>query len=129
MPSKDLMEIIQRIVTDANVLSAIEALNATNAPGAAPRFFPRAWVSFVGATGVIQSSGNVSSVSRAAAGQYTVNFTTAAPISTFAALATSNSATAFMRWTARATGSCGIDARDSAGTLFDPSAITVSFFW
>ena len=39
----------------------------------------RAWVSFVGSTAVIRSNGNVSSITRTAAGDYTVNFTTAMP--------------------------------------------------
>lgn len=37
----------------------------------------RAWVKFDPATGTIKSSGNVTSVTRSAAGTYTVNFTTA----------------------------------------------------
>lgn len=34
-----------------------------------------AWVSFVGSSGSIRSSYNISSITRASAGQYTVNFT------------------------------------------------------
>jgi hypothetical protein len=37
----------------------------------------KAWVSFTGATGAVLESHNVSSVTRTAAGQYTINFTTA----------------------------------------------------
>ena len=39
----------------------------------------RAWVKFTGATGVVGASFNVSSVTRNAAGDYTVNFSTAMP--------------------------------------------------
>ena len=39
----------------------------------------RAWVNFVGATGTITSSFNVASVTRTAAGLYTITFTTAMP--------------------------------------------------
>jgi hypothetical protein len=79
-------------VTDAKLSLAAnageikKALNADNAP---PIFACRAWVSFSGSkdtTGaasasntnrLIRSSGNVSSVSRNAKGDYTINFTTA----------------------------------------------------
>jgi hypothetical protein len=37
----------------------------------------RAWVNFLGSSGAVSASGNVSSVTRASAGKYTVNFTTA----------------------------------------------------
>jgi len=37
----------------------------------------KAWVQFVGSTGAINGSFNVSSITRNAAGNYTVNFTTA----------------------------------------------------
>lgn len=37
---------------------------------------PRAWVTFVGSTGVILSASNVSSVTRSAAGAYVLNFVT-----------------------------------------------------
>lgn len=39
----------------------------------------KAWVQFVGANGTINQSFNVSSVTRNATGQYTVNYTTALP--------------------------------------------------
>jgi hypothetical protein len=38
---------------------------------------PKAWVKFVGSTGAISSSFNVSSVTRGSTGHYTINFTTA----------------------------------------------------
>jgi hypothetical protein len=37
----------------------------------------KAWVQFVGSTGVINGSFNISSINRNSAGNYTVNFTTA----------------------------------------------------
>jgi hypothetical protein len=39
----------------------------------------RAWVNFVGSTATINNSFNVSSVTRASTGNYTMNFTTAMP--------------------------------------------------
>jgi len=51
-----------------------------NAPGSPPVYAARAWVNFNGVGGAsIRASGNVSSVTRNAAGNYTVNFTTAMP--------------------------------------------------
>lgn len=54
---------------------------STNAPGSAPVYGARAWVQFGGGitytAGAIQGSGNVTSVSVNATGNYTVNFTTA----------------------------------------------------
>lgn len=42
-----------------------------------PAFQCRAWVNFAGLAATIRGSGNVSSVTRTAAGSYTINFTTA----------------------------------------------------
>ena len=52
----------------------------STASGTAPSYSARAWVNFNG-TGVvaIRASGNVSSITDNAVGQYTVNFTTAMP--------------------------------------------------
>lgn len=58
---------------DLNTLTGFDAAT----PGSAPIYACRAWVNFVGQTGVIRGSGNVSSVTRTAAGRYIVNFTTA----------------------------------------------------
>ena len=43
----------------------------------------RAWVTFVGSTGAVSASYNVSSVTRGSAGGYVVNFTTAMPDANF----------------------------------------------
>jgi hypothetical protein len=50
----------------------------------------KAWVNFVGSSGSVNSSYNVSSVTRNATGQYTVNFTTALGSSTPSIVATIN---------------------------------------
>ena len=47
----------------------------------------RAWASFTGSTGVIRGSFNVSSITRAGAGQYTANFTNALPDTNYSAVA------------------------------------------
>ena len=55
-----------------------DALTLFNASGSAPVYACRAWVNFNGTgTVAIRASGNVSSITDNAAGDYTVNFTTA----------------------------------------------------
>lgn len=49
-----------------------------------PQFGCRAWVNFNGASSAIRGSGNVSSVTRTATGEYTINFTTAMPDANYA---------------------------------------------
>ena len=51
----------------------------------------RAWVNFTGSTAVINSSFNVSSITRASAGVYTVNFTNAFTDANYAAFASAGS--------------------------------------
>jgi hypothetical protein len=57
----------------------IDSAQFASVSGAAPIYPCRSWVRFTGSTGSIVGSGNVSSVSRTAAGQWTVNFTNAMP--------------------------------------------------
>ena len=57
-----------------------DALDLFNATGSAPVYACRAWVNFDGTGTVsIRESGNVSSITDNATGDYTVNFTTAMP--------------------------------------------------
>ena len=61
--------------------------SAFNVSGAAPKYACRAWVNFDGDSGsgnTIRASGNVSSVSRTATGEFTVNFATSLPDSNYA---------------------------------------------
>jgi len=63
-----------------------EALNGGQS-GTAPIFAARAWVNFNGTTATpstIRGSGNVSSITRTAAGAYRINFTTAMPDANYA---------------------------------------------
>jgi hypothetical protein len=50
----------------------------------------RAWVNFNGSTAAIQSSGNVTSITRSSAGNYQVNFTTAMPDANYALAGSGN---------------------------------------
>jgi len=65
--------------TSGNVVSS-QVAGALNATGSAPLFACRAWVNFNGTgTVAIRASGNVSSITDNATGDYTINFTTAMP--------------------------------------------------
>jgi hypothetical protein len=62
-----------------------DALDLFNATGSAPVYACRAWVNFNGTgTVAIRASGNVSSITDHANGQYTVNFATAMPDTDYA---------------------------------------------
>jgi hypothetical protein len=79
-------------VTNAKLSLVANASNiktALNASGDAPIFACRAWVNFNGTgTVAIRASGNVSSITDNGTGDYTVNFTTTFPDSSFACVAT-----------------------------------------
>ena len=77
----------------ANAGEIKKALNADNSP---PIYACRAWVNFDGTTSppTIRGSGNVSSVTKNATGDYTVNFTTAMPDTNYCAVASSRTSTA-----------------------------------
>jgi hypothetical protein len=66
----------------------------------------RAWVIFAGASGTVAGSGNVTSVSRAAAGNYTINFTTAMPNTNYCITGVSSGSS---------TGSTSISAAGASG--------------
>jgi hypothetical protein len=73
-------------------VAAARITTALNAGGSAPIYACRAWVNFDGDTGsgnTIRGSGNVSSVTRNATGDYTVNFMTAMPDANYAVMANS----------------------------------------
>lgn len=75
---------------DTKVMTPVKVRDAFNANNAPPVFACRAWVVFSvdTATGAITilGSGNVSGVIRNAAGDYTINFSTAMPDANFATL-------------------------------------------
>jgi len=69
-------------------------INSAQVPtvsGTAPLYMCRAWVNFAGTTGTIRNSGNVTSVTRAGTGLYTVNFTTALANANYAVSASAGS--------------------------------------
>jgi len=73
------------------VATAESTLTQFNASGSAPVYACRAWVNFNGTgTVAIRASGNVSSITDNGAGDYTVNFTTAMPDTSYAVAGMSN---------------------------------------
>ena len=103
----------------------------------------KAWANFNPSSGtvVLNNSFNVSSVTRNATGDYTVNFTTAMPNANYvmgAAIGNGTSTTDGVAWvvsfqstTNITTSSCRIIASygSNAGRgLFDPNPVTVAFF-
>lgn len=67
--------------------NASNVMTALNASGSAPIYACRAWVNFNGTgTVAIRGSGNVSSITDNATGDYTVNFTTAMPDANYSAV-------------------------------------------
>lgn len=74
------------VVTTATDIES-QVKTATNATGSAPIYACRAWVNFDGTgTVAIRESGNVSSITDNATGDYTVNFTTAMPDANYATM-------------------------------------------
>ena len=83
--------------TGANVLGTsptlttptFDSASLATISGTAPLYMCRAWANWTGVTTVtVRASGNVSSITRAATGDYTVNFTTAMTDAKYAATLT-----------------------------------------
>lgn len=73
-----------------------EIKDKLNAPGSAPVFGCRAWVSFDGESGgvaTIKASGNISSVVKDSEGLYTITFTTPMPDANYCITCTSSPTT------------------------------------
>jgi hypothetical protein len=99
-------------------------LTATNQES----FSCRAWVNFNGTTGAIRGSGNVSSVTRNSAGNYTVNFTDAMPDTNYVTNVSANRVNTATESTEVGTVlqvSVGVANRDGA-TYYDPTVVCVT---
>lgn len=91
-------------------------------------FSCRAWVNFNGTTGTIRGSGNVSSVTRNSAGNYTVNFTDAMPDTNYVTNVSANRANTATESTEVGTvlqTSVNVANRDGA-TYYDPTVVCVT---
>jgi hypothetical protein len=84
------------VLTDQSTVSATQIAGALNASGSAPIFACRAWVYFDGATvgTPILASGNVTSVTDHAVGDFTVNLTTAMSDTNYAVLVSASATSA-----------------------------------
>lgn len=123
----------------ANVTKAIQQTGTNNVAGVTPLHqqdhdsAAKAWVNFVGATGIINASYNVTNVTRSAAGIYVVNFTTAFTNTNYVAVGMSNSL-AINGWielnSATTTASaCGLFAINTiGGAVFDPVSVLAVFY-
>lgn len=122
-----------QIATTAFVSAGVGVANsslvktALNASGSAPIYACRGWVNFNGTgTVAIRASGNVSSITDNATGNYTVNFTTAMPDANYATSAASVlNQTAYQVLSSSAV---QIFTQNSSGVPVDPSDVSVVIF-
>jgi hypothetical protein len=123
-------------IADGNITLGKLSTSATEADNVAKRT-AKAWVRFNGATPTIASSFNVSSVSRGAAGAYTVNLTTAMSDANYSAVITTSdlngvsSACAMLNTLGVAPTTTAFNAntvRRDTGAGFDPVYVSVMVF-
>ena len=93
----------------------------------------KAWVNFAGASGTVNASFNVSSVTRSATGTYVVNFTTALANTNFSTassfvLGAGNAAVIYENSAVARTTSSYSLCVNSSGTAFDPPYVSTTVF-
>lgn len=117
-----------KMMTALRVKEAILAL--LSAAGSAPVFAARAWVNFDGtlASGNIRNSGNVSSVTRHATGDFSVNFAVAMPHANYAALGTAGGLHLDDSGTAKTTSAYRFTTRNIAAALVNWDRNSVVIF-
>ena len=112
-------------------------LTLFSAAGSAPVFACRAWVNFNGTgTVAIRDSGNVTSITDNATGNYTVNFSTAIEDANYCALITSGSAGSYSvtnpdfiaKASTYAVGSVTVRIAGASGGTRDENAVNVAIF-
>lgn len=123
-------------ITTATVTTLSDGTNSTSSTNCI-QGSAKAWVNWVGSTGTVQASYNVSSVTRVGTGNYNVNFTTAFAdtkyvVCGFAEWATGVSATAGLviggdsRKTTTSCGALGIIY--PSGSTYDPGTAGIAVF-
>jgi hypothetical protein len=98
--------------------------------GTAPIYMCRAWVNFDGTTATpstIRGSGNVSSVTKNATGQYTITFTTAMPDANYV-ISNSNGDRGAGESSVSSASQCAIINRNSSFSTADSAQIFVAVF-
>jgi hypothetical protein len=96
----------------------------------------KAWVKFAGATGTVNASYNVSSITLGATGIYTVNFTSALTDANYSAIACASDGafgalnTSIMFYTSGSytASACTFYARNGSGGGYAPAIVSASFF-
>ena len=107
------------INTDTGIYTTLNALNGV----------AKAWVNFVGSSGTVNSSFNVSSVTRNSSGNYTVNFANAMPNANYAVQATFGQASVSTPYAPQVvTGSQTTTSSVVAAFGFDPTNFYVTYF-
>ena len=121
----------------------IDSAQFPTVSGSAPLYAARAWVNFNGTgTVAIRASGNVSSITDNATGNYRVNFTTAMPDANYSVNVTIGSTSTDSQWTtiyipntsnggAPTTTSCGVNTGFVSGSSqgdLDPVRVNVAIF-
>jgi hypothetical protein len=84
----------------------IDSAQVATVSGTAPLYMCRAWVNFNGTTAAINAQGNVATVTRTAAGTFTVAFTTALPDANYVVVGTTSS-TQYLRAVQTSTSATG----------------------
>ena len=101
----------------------INSAQVATVSGTAPLYLCRAWVNFNGTTAATNASGNITSVTRTAAGTFTVAFTTALPDANYVVVGTASS-TQYLRavqTSTSATGSVVVRTIAENATVVDTS--------
>jgi hypothetical protein len=101
----------------------------TTATGSAPSYSARAWVNYNGTNGAVRASANVTSVSRTATGNCTVNMTTAMTTANYSVQAACDSVSSTPNILSLTTTSFAINTRyASANTNQDKTIVTAAVF-
>jgi hypothetical protein len=119
--------------TGISISASTGGVTITNTSSVNASQLCKAWVNWAGSSGTINSSYNVSSVTRNGTGNYTVNFTSSMPNSTYAVSCGVNrnngaADAGGVGYFSQATGSTGVYTYAPQGSFNDPTSISVSIF-
>jgi hypothetical protein len=131
------------LATQQSIKAYVDSKSVSNTSGSAPLYAARAWGSFDGSdyTGSVVdltnfTTGNVSSIDRTGTGQYTINFSTAMPNTTYTFIGTINGNTPsgggrelLFFATSQATGSVTVQCqREETETFVDAGILSFVIF-
>lgn len=104
-----------------------DGTNSTNATDVI-RGSARAWANFNGSAATIRASYNVSSVTRAGTGQYTINYTNALTDANYSITGTVNSDSRTLSIGSLSTTSSAMRSTNTAGAFDDVTMVTIVVF-